>query len=103
MSTLQETWRELELLLDQEKIRSVGVSNFQVSDLEDLIDSMETSDTLPHVNQCEFHPCQNPEELVKFCLKNQIQVGTYPTIHEFTLFIGQNTQSVLFRGHSITT
>ena len=74
-STLQETWRELELLLDQEKIRSVGVSNFQVSDLEDLIDSMETSDTLPHVNQCEFHPCQNPEELVKFCLKNQIQVG----------------------------
>lgn len=74
---IQETWRELELLLDQEKIRSVGVSNFQVSDLEDLIDSMETSDTLPHVNQCEFHPCQNPEELVKFCLKNQIQFGGF--------------------------
>jgi diketogulonate reductase-like aldo/keto reductase len=74
---VQETWRELELLLDQEKIRSVGVSNFQVSDLEELIDSMEKSDTLPHVNQCEFHPCQNPEELVKFCLTNQIQFGGF--------------------------
>ena len=41
------------------------------------IDSMDTSDTLPHVNQCEFHPCQNPDELVKFCLKNKIQFGGF--------------------------
>ena len=41
------------------------------------IDSMETSDTLPHVNQCEFHPCQNPDELVKFCLTNKIQFGGF--------------------------
>ena len=38
---------------------------------------METSDTPPHVNQCEFNPCQNPEELVKFCLTNPIQFGGF--------------------------
>ena len=47
---LQETWRELELLLDQEKIRSVGVSNFQVSDLEELIGGFHL-----HIFGISFH------------------------------------------------
>ena len=75
---IEETWRELEVLLDEGRIRSIGVSNFKVDDLEELLDSMETSNILPHVNQCEFHPYQNPKELIKFCQDNQIQV--FPTI-----------------------
>ena len=64
---LADSWRDLELLLDQERIRAIGVSNFLQHDLEDLMDSMDISGVVPHVNQCEFHPYQNPYELRRFC------------------------------------
>ena len=76
----------------QERIRSIGVSNFQISDLEQLLDSMETSDILPHVNQCEFHPCQNPKELIKFCNGKQIQFGGFCPLAKGRLL---NDESVL--------
>ena len=47
--------RILELELESDRCRSIGVSNFLESDLEDL---METASVVPHVNQCEFHPLQ---------------------------------------------
>jgi diketogulonate reductase-like aldo/keto reductase len=37
------------------------------------MESMETSGLIPHVNQCEFHPYQNPSELREFCEANRIQ------------------------------
>lgn len=58
---LAETWRELELLMDEDRIRAIGVSNFQQGELEMLSCSMETSGIAPHVNQCEYHPLQNPQ------------------------------------------
>ena len=64
---LADSWRDLELLLDQERIRAIGVSNFLQHDLEDLMESMDISGVVPHVNQCEFHPYQNPYELRRFC------------------------------------
>lgn len=89
--TLNETWRGLELLLESETCRTIGVSNFQVNkneikdewpkqlkfswqfwkekDLESLI---EECCVVPHVNQCEFHPFQNPKSLRKFCTENKI-------------------------------
>ena len=76
LQVIQETWRELELLLDEEKVRSIGVSNFQVDQLEDLV-GPETSGMWPHVNQCEFHPYQHPKELMEFCEENRIQFGGF--------------------------
>lgn len=70
---IEETWRQLELLLDEGRIRALGVSNFLEEDLERLMTSMETSGSLPHVNQCEFHPYQNPRNLRRFCDENEIQ------------------------------
>jgi diketogulonate reductase-like aldo/keto reductase len=34
---LAETWRELELMLDEGKMRSIGVSNFQVITFENIL------------------------------------------------------------------
>ena len=68
--TLQSTWRSLELLLEEGICRAIGVSNFQIEDLEMI---MEDASIVPHVNQCEFHPCQNPEQLRTFCSENKIQ------------------------------
>ena len=36
---------------------------------------MEISGVLPHVNQCEFHPFQNPWHLRQFCEDHDIHFG----------------------------
>lgn len=71
---LEETWRELELLYDEGLCRAIGVSNYNVIDLEKL---MDTASITPHVNQVEFHPFQNPIELREFCHENKIQLEGY--------------------------
>ncbi len=68
-AVLRETWRSLELLLDSGRCRSIGVSNFMQSDLIDLMEEGEVS-VVPQVNQCEFHPFQNPKQLRTFCEQN---------------------------------
>merc|ERR1719369_2633178 len=68
---LDETWRALELMLEQEYVRSIGVSNWSVQDLERLMDNCSV---VPHINQVEFHPYQNPRELREFCDENKIQL-----------------------------
>ncbi|KAG8186944.1 hypothetical protein JTE90_028242 [Oedothorax gibbosus] len=72
--TLEETWRELELLYDRGMCRAIGVSNYDVDDLERLMDNASVT---PHVNQVEFHPFQNPMELREFCNENRIQMEGY--------------------------
>ena len=67
---LENTWRAMELLIDTEKCRAIGVSNFSQQDLEEI---MEVGSIVPHVNQCEFHPYQNPKQLRQFCADSRIQ------------------------------
>lgn len=61
---LDETWRACELLVESGKCRAIGVSNFLEYHLESLI---ENASIVPHVNQCEFHPYQNPLSLRRYC------------------------------------
>lgn len=58
-----ETWRALEELREQGRVRSIGVSNFQVEHLERLRD--ETG-TVPAVNQIELHPYLQQAELREY-------------------------------------
>ena len=67
---LEESWRALEVMVDSESCRTIGVSNFNQSELEELID---IASIIPHVNQHEFHPYQNPIPLRQFCVENRIQ------------------------------
>ena len=79
---LEETWRALEVLMDSEKCRSIGVSNFNQRDLEELID---VSSIVPHVNQHEFHPYQNPQDLRQFCKDNKIQFQVRMLLNQFCI------------------
>ena len=49
----KETWSAMETLLKKERCRAIGVSNFTIRHLEELI---EESHVIPSVNQVEFHP-----------------------------------------------
>lgn len=67
----KETWKALEELYKEGRIRAIGVSNFKE---HHLIDLMQTAEIQPMVNQIEFHPQLAQPELLKFCKDHNIQV-----------------------------
>jgi len=66
----RETWKALVKLYKDGLTRAIGVSNFHVRHLKDIIPE---SDVMPMVNQVEFHPLLVQQELRDFCLRNSIQ------------------------------
>ncbi|MGV9292454.1 aldo/keto reductase [Amycolatopsis sp. NPDC003676] len=58
-----ETWRALELLLNEGRVRAIGVSNFGIDHLQRLLDE---TDVVPVVNQVELHPWQQQTPLRAF-------------------------------------
>ncbi|MCY8515390.1 aldo/keto reductase [Bacillus atrophaeus] len=70
----KDTWRALEKLYKDGKVRAIGVSNFQVHHLEELLKDAEIK---PMVNQVEFHPCLTQVELREYCKKQGIQVEAW--------------------------
>jgi methylglyoxal/glyoxal reductase len=70
----EETWKAMVRLLREQKTRAIGVSNYDIYDLSQL---MKSSDVLPAVDQVEFHPFLYQERLLRFCEKNRIQVEAY--------------------------
>ncbi|MED3915581.1 aldo/keto reductase [Priestia megaterium] len=67
-------WKALETLYKEEKVRAVGVSNFQIHHLEDL---MKDTDVKPVINQVEYHPRLTQKELHAFCQKHDIQLEAW--------------------------
>ena len=70
-------WRALEDAYKAEKLRAIGVSNFQIGDLNSLL---ETCTVKPMVNQILLHISNTPLKLVEFCQKNGIVVEAYSPI-----------------------
>ena len=68
------TWKAMEKLRKDGKIKSIGVSNFSIADLELL---RTVSDVVPAVNQVEFHPLFNHPELKTYCEEKGIALQAY--------------------------
>ncbi|MGF7034129.1 diketogulonate reductase-like aldo/keto reductase [Paenibacillus mucilaginosus] len=66
----KEAWRALETLYKEGRVRAIGVSNFQIHHLEDILRDAEVK---PMVNQVEFHPRLTQQELLKFCREQGVQ------------------------------
>ncbi|MEH7112352.1 aldo/keto reductase [Neobacillus niacini] len=69
-----ETWKAIEKLYKDGRVRAIGVSNFHVHHLEDLIRDAEIK---PMVNQVEFHPHLTQNELRDYCKKEGIQLEAW--------------------------
>ena len=69
-----EVWKAMVDLLKEGKARAIGVSNFAVDDLKQILND---SDVVPAVNQVEFHPFLYQKDLLSFCEKNGIQLEAY--------------------------
>lgn len=70
-------YRALEDALSAGKLRAIGVSNFQIADLQNILDNCSVK---PAVNQVLAHIGNVPFELARFCADNGILVEAYAPI-----------------------
>ncbi|SMP19338.1 Aldo/keto reductase [Laceyella tengchongensis] len=70
----KEAWRALETLYKEGRVKAIGVSNFHIHHLEDL---MEDAEIKPMVNQVEYHPRLTQKDLKAFCREYGIQLEAW--------------------------
>ena len=79
----KETWRALEKLYAGGRVKAIGVSNFLVHHLEDLL---STATIVPMVDQVEFHPYVVQRELTEFCQSHHIQFEAWSPLMQGKVF-----------------
>jgi diketogulonate reductase-like aldo/keto reductase len=72
-----ETWKAMEEIYRSGRAKAIGVSNFLVHHLEELLPHCHVK---PTVNQIEFHPWLQQPTLIKFCIDNGIQPEAWSPI-----------------------
>jgi diketogulonate reductase-like aldo/keto reductase len=70
----KETWRALERIYEEGLVRAIGVSNFQIHHLEEILSS---GNIVPAVNQVEYHPRLTQVEVHRFCKQQGIQLEAW--------------------------
>jgi alcohol dehydrogenase (NADP+) len=71
---LTETWSGMEKCVDDGLSKHIGVSNFSISNLKELI---ENSSKKPEMNQVELHPLLQQHDLLDFCKSENIHMTAY--------------------------
>lgn len=69
-----DTWKAMIQLMKSGKARAIGVSNYDIIQMQEILQNF---DVPPSVNQVEFHPFLFQEELLQFCNNNNIQLEAY--------------------------
>lgn len=70
----KEAWKALQKIYSEGRARSIGVSNYTIAHLEELLNE---SGLTPAVNQVEFSPFLYQKDLLEFCRKNEILLTAY--------------------------
>ncbi len=76
-SKYKETYTALERLYSEGRAKAIGVCNFSIQQLEDL---MEHTQIIPALNQVEMHPHLSQNELLEFSKKHHIQLEAWRPI-----------------------
>ena len=102
-----ETWRALERLYADGRVRAIGVSNFQPDHLRRLFDETEV---VPAVNQIELHPDLQQERLRRFHAEHGIVTEAWsplgqghalrhPVVAELAERRGRTAAQIVLRWH----
>ncbi len=71
---IRETWKAMESCVDDGLIKHIGVSNFSIKKLKDLL---VVARIKPEMNQIELHPYNQQAEMLEFCNNNGIFLTAY--------------------------
>lgn len=86
-----ESWKALETLYKNGKVKAIGMSNFQIHHLKEVIANAEI---IPMVNQIELHPMLSQVELREFLKENSIQVEAWAPLMQGQLFENETLQEI---------
>lgn len=78
-----ETYKALEKLYNQGRIKAIGVSNFALNHFAELLENCKVK---PMVNQVEFHPLLQQPDLHNFCNLNNIQLEAWGPLMQGKIF-----------------
>lgn len=78
-----DTWKAMEKLYKEGKVRAIGVSNFLPHHLDNLLENCEIK---PMVDQIEYHPGYTQEATVQYCKRNNILVQAWSPIARGRIF-----------------
>lgn len=70
----EPTWRAMEKVYEDKKARAIGVSNWTIEGLEQLLSFAKVK---PHVNEVEIHPFLPNNEMVQYCFSKGIMPSAY--------------------------
>ena len=73
-SKRDETWKALEKIYEEGRAKAIGVSNYTIRHLKELL---EVSEVVPAVNQVEFSPFLYQQDLLEFCRSKDIYLEAY--------------------------
>lgn len=89
-----EAWRALEEAYSEGKLRAIGVSNFEMPDLQNILDHGRIK---PMVNQILTHIGSTPLDLIDYTQKQGILVEAYSPVAHGKIFGSQNLIEIAAR------
>jgi diketogulonate reductase-like aldo/keto reductase len=92
----QETWQVMQEIYQSGRAKAIGVSNFQIHHLEDIL---RDDQVVPTVNQIEFHPFLVQPELVEFCHSHKIRVEAWSPLMQGQIVTVPTVQEIAAKYH----
>jgi len=86
-----DSWRAMEELVKEGKIKNIGVSNFWPEHLEPLLEAAEIE---PVINQIEFHPGYWQPELTRYCKEKNILVEAWSPLARGKVFESEEIKAI---------
>ena len=86
-----EAWKALEEIYRSGRARAIGVCNFDICWLQEIIDQCEI---VPMVNQVEHHPYYQQAKLHEFCMKQGIQLEAYSPLAQGKIFSDESLKKM---------
>ena len=80
---IAETWKAMEELYEEGKVKAIGLSNFLPHHIESLL---KTAKVKPMVDQIEFHPGYTQEMTVSYCQERDIVVQAWSPLGRTRMF-----------------
>ena len=95
----RESWAVMEKLHRSGRIKAIGVSNYMIPHLDELL---ATAEVVPAVNQIEFHPYLQSKPLVAHCRQHGIQVEAWSPLQQAGSLLQDKTLAAIAQAHGKT-
>ena len=91
-----DTWKALQKLYENDRVRAIGVSNFTIQHIDELLNITSLT---PMVNQVEFSPFLYQKNLLEYCNSKNIQLEAYCPLTRGSRFNDPTLKAISLKYH----